>query len=414
MRGISSHSTVAILGGGPIGVEALLALRTLGVDVQLFERGAIGDSVLSWGHVRLFSPFHMNASPVGRRLLAEAGQTVPSSDSYLTGQQYIDSYVAPLTQLPELRDQIHEQTVVLGVGRARQLKGERIGQPTRRDTPFRILIGTANGEMAVTSQFVLDCTGTFPNHNWLGNGGIPCPGEREVEQAIEYGLPDFDGPLKPLYAGKRILVVGAGYSAATNVASLARLAATNPQTRVIWCTRTVGDAPIRPIPDDSLPQRAALTDTVNSLATQAGTFVEWLAGHVVESIHSQPSGSSLQVRCVPTHSADPSTTQAATLEVDRIIANVGFRPDVSVFQELQVHLCYASEGPMKLAATLLGESSADCLQQAVPGPETLINPESDFFVLGAKSYGRNSRFLIRIGLEQVAQVSQLITQRVRS
>ena len=55
---------------------------------------------------------------------------------------------------------------------------------------------------------------------------------------------------------------------------------------------------------------------------------------------------------------------------------------------------------MKLAATLMG-GGGDCLKQAVPGPATLCNPENDFFVIGMKSYGRGSAFLLRVGFEQV-------------
>ena len=37
-----------------------------------------------------------------------------------------------------------------------------------------------------------------------------------------------------------------------------------------------------------------------------------------------------------------------------------------------------------------------------------MNPERDFFVLGAKSYGRNSAFLLKLGFEQVASVLELL------
>jgi hypothetical protein len=49
----------------------------------------------------------------------------------------------------------------------------------------------------------------------------------------------------------------------------------------------------------------------------------------------------------------------------------------------------------------LGESSGDCLQQSVGGPELLQNPEPNFFILGAASYGRDSRFLLQNGLQQI-------------
>jgi hypothetical protein len=74
-----------------------------------------------------------------------------------------------------------------------------------------------------------------------------------------------------------------------------------------------------------------------------------------------------------------------------------------------VHECYATCGPIKLAAALIGESGGgDCLAQAGHGPETLVNPEPGFFILGSKSYGRNSQFLLRVGWEQVDQVFSLI------
>jgi hypothetical protein len=96
--------------------------------------------------------------------------------------------------------------------------------------------------------------------------------------------------------------------------------------------------------------------------------------------------------------------------VDQVVAHVGFQPDVSLYRELQVHQCYASEGPMQLAAALLasGGSSGDCLAQTSPGPATLTSPEPDFFILGAKSYGRGSSFLIKLGLEQIHDVLTLL------
>ena len=84
---------------------------------------------------------------------------------------------------------------------------------------------------------------------------------------------------------------------------------------------------------------------------------------------------------------------------------------------LQVHACYASEGPMKLAASLLGarvaakgggEAAGDCLKQAAPGPDLLVSPEPRFYVLGAKSYGRRNDFLLQVGHTQVEDAVSLL------
>ena len=106
---------------------------------------------------------------------------------------------------------------------------------------------------------------------------------------------------------------------------------------------------------------------------------------------------------------------ARTLAVDRLISLTGFRPDAGIYSELHVHQCYASDGPMKLAATLLaaaaGGGGGDCLKQAAPGVGTLPNPEPDFFILGMKSYGRNSAFLMRVGYEQVSLLVDKLRDR---
>ena len=62
----------------------------------------------------------------------------------------------------------------------------------------------------------------------------------------------------------------------------------------------------------------------------------------------------------------PPDTTITLHNVETVITNVGYRPDTSLYQELQVHQCYATEGPMKLAAALLsssGANSVDCLAQ---------------------------------------------------
>ena len=100
------------------------------------------------------------------------------------------------------------------------------------------------------------------------------------------------------------------------------------------------------------------------------------------------------------------------LKVDRVIANPGFRPDTNVFSELQIHRCYATDGPIKLAAHLLGESSDDCLQQSTGGVGLLQNPEPNFYILGAASYGRDSRFLLQNGLQQVEELFDHLSQNV--
>jgi hypothetical protein len=97
-----------------------------------------------------------------------------------------------------------------------------------------------------------------------------------------------------------------------------------------------------------------------------------------------------------------------TVEADRILSLTGAVGDQALYRQLQVHECYATCGPIKLSAALLGAGSSDCLAQTTHGADTLANPEPGFFILGSKSYGRNNTFLMRIGWEQVGEVFGLL------
>jgi len=65
---------LAILGAGPIGLEAALAAVDAGMPFTLYEAGQEpAANVRAWGHVRLFTPWRMDVSPRMRRHLEAAG-----------------------------------------------------------------------------------------------------------------------------------------------------------------------------------------------------------------------------------------------------------------------------------------------------------------------------------------------------
>jgi hypothetical protein len=401
----SGLARIAILGAGPIGLEAALYARQLGYSVTIYERGRIAESVRRWGHVRLFSPFGMNVTPLGRAaLLADDPDFSFFADAdCLTGREFVTGYLEPLAHTSALADWIRSDTQVLHIGRRGMLKEDSPGDSARGKAPFRILVREAKGRERVDeAEIVLDCTGTYMEHRWLGDGGIPAPGELPAEPQIAYGLEDVLGERRNQYAGKNILVVGAGYSAATTVCNLARLAEDNPATWVIWLARCNSTQPIKRISNDPLKERDRLAVRANTLATRPDGNVEFHNQSTVESIESLGSDKGFRV-------AARTAGKSRTWDVDRIIANVGYSPDTSLYRELQIHECYASLGPMNLAAALAKQAGADCLSIPPQGAATLRNPEPNFYILGSKSYGRNSHFLMRTGFEQVREVFTLIT-----
>src|SRR5690606_15680271 len=114
-------------------------------------------------------------------------------------------------------------------------------------------------------------------------------------------------------------------------------------TQIVWLSRSA-EVPYARIPDDPLPARdAQIQFALEAFAGRLDGVTPLMRSRIVDM---EP------IQGLPKVEIDRGG-QRQTLEVDRIIANVGYRPDTELYRELQIHLCYASDGPMKLAASLL-------------------------------------------------------------
>src|SRR3954469_23199953 len=75
---------IAIVGAGPIGLEATLAALEWGWDCTVYEAAErVGGNVRDWDHVRLFTPWDMNVSERMRHALPDA----PSGPALPTGAE---------------------------------------------------------------------------------------------------------------------------------------------------------------------------------------------------------------------------------------------------------------------------------------------------------------------------------------
>lgn len=393
---MSAHPPrVAVLGAGPIGLEAALAAGNRGWPTALYESSAqVAGNVRRWAHISLFTPWDMSVSPRMRDILSS---TVPDGRALPTGGDLVRCVYDPLATLAPVASTLRLGWRVRAVGREGLLKHERIGDPERARRPFRLLVrDPQGGEHVHHADVVLDCTGTYGHPNALGDAGIPAPGEHALSAHITRHLPDFVREARA-WAGRTVMLSGAGHSAQTAAVALAELAAHAPDTRVIWAVRA-GQPDWYGVSNDPLPARARLTRRARELAAGASAAVQVRLGHVTDGLAGAGERVEVTLR----------NGQPERLLVDRILALNGGVGDHSIYRQLQVHECYATSGPIKLAATLLGESGADCLAQTGHGPDVLTNPEPGFFVLGAKSYGRNSQFLLRVGWGQVDDVFGLL------
>lgn len=380
---------IAIIGAGPVGLEAALAAHERGYAVDVFERGAVADAMRQWGHVRMFSPFSMNATERGRARLQNAGLSLPDPETRPTGAEFRESYLLPLARnLPA--GILHENTQVVAIGRARALKSDHIGEAERGATPFRLLVRHGAEERMVKADAVFDCSGTFGQPNRLGDGGIPALGEEMCADRIRYGIPDIRGSERDRFRGRRVLVVGAGHSAATVIRDLAN---DDVATEIHWVLRRQRETPADEVPNDPLPDRAQLAQSANRLVREGRVLLH--RGASVEAMARNEDTLRVTIN---------SEADSFVIALDQVIVATGFRPDQSLARELQVQTCWATEGTYPLAASLLGEAGADCLKTPAFGAAMLMHPEPRFFTLGMKSYGRSPNFLLRTGHEQIETV----------
>lgn len=361
----SPSPRVAVIGAGPIGIEAALYAKACGLTVNVYERGTVGEHVRRWGHVRTFTPFGWNSTPLG---LAEvrrekAGRSLPAEADITSGKQFVETYLNPLAESETLIEAIHTDTAVLQIGRATSVK-----KSERADAlPFRLLLRGGNGaERIETADVILDCTGTLNTPNRLGDGGIPAIGELVARPHISWLPDDVSGERRAHYAGKSVALIGDSYSAATTVCALAELAEAVHETWVFWLSNGPRGAPLPRLPNDPLKERDRLAAKANSLATRCDGNLEFHPQTVIDEVTCHGPDKGFRV-------AGRSNGAPVSWEVERVIANVGYRADMRICDGLRVD---------------------------EPAGE-FVTREPGYFVLGAKSFGRNGAFILRDGFEQI-------------
>lgn len=380
---------VAVLGAGPVGLAAAAHLRERGMTPLVLEAGAtVGASLDSFRHVQLFSPWRYNVDKAARRLLEDAGWRMPAPDALPRAGELLDDYLVPLAALPALADTLHLRHRVSAIARA---GSDKVTTRGRAETPFLIRAETPDGPRDFLASAVIDATGTWSQPNPLGANGIPAVGETALAARIAYGMPDVLGSQRARYADKRVLVVGAGHSAAGTLLALAQLAEEHPATRLVWATRSDrlarvfggGDA-------DGLPARGALGRRLQALRDSGR--LEMRQSFPIHAL--EEDGGRIAVRDTAGRRIDG---------IDEIVCATGARPDLSVARELRLRHDHWLESTDALAP-LIDPNEHSCGTVRPHGHRELAHPEPGYYAVGAKSYGRAPNFLLATGYEQVRSV----------
>lgn len=417
--GENAPRRVAIIGAGPTGVH--LAMRLLhegNYSVKLYEQGLVGGAMRKWSEVKLFSPWEYNKSPLAEKYLRDAKITLPEDSIFPTAAEYIEQYLEPVVNLPIFKGVLESNAKVVSVCRDGIFK-VLLGKQKRVEHRFRLLIrGEDSAERIEYADYVFDTSGVKNNPGSVGTGGIHCPGELQAEknEQILRSIPTC-AYLKALVEKnvKHVVVLGSGYSAITTLKLLISKNESLSQDlrfQITWITH--GGIEGQPLyvrfENDPLPERDYLAKLGNDLQKGTNEMVRHLGGRTIDTIAHKEGKMTLSLR----DHGSPEENIDEVGKVDILFANTGYKPDWEMTRELQVHYCYASEGPMALAAALLAAKGStngepqNCLANTSQGADSLRSPEPNFFILGEKSYGRNSSFLIKLGLQQIDEVVTIL------
>lgn len=384
---------VVIIGVGPIGLAAAANLAERGIDFTILEAGdRVASSIQLWGHTRLFSPWRHLIDPASRRLLDAAGWTAPTDEGREpTGHELVDAYLEPLAALPEIGSRIQFGTRVVAVTREGMDRTRTAG---REKTPFLLRVQTRDGTVdELTGRAVIDASGTYTTPNPLASTGLDPIGAVDVDGLVLHALPDVLGADRSSFAGKHTVVVGAGHSAANTLIALAELAKTEPGTRVTWLIRNPSAIRVSSSPDDELADRAKLGLRVDQLV-HTGAIAQ-IDSFEIARLQPHDDG----VRLVGRRRGED-----AFLDADLVVNATGFRPDLSMLREVRLELDDIVEAPKRLAP-LIDPNLHSCGTVSPHGFAELRHPESGFFLVGMKSYGRAPTFLLATGYEQVRSIT---------
>nr|WP_307836903.1 NAD(P)-binding domain-containing protein [Plantactinospora mayteni] len=376
---------VVVIGAGPVGLAAAAHLHQRGLPFTVLEAGdGPAAAVAQWGHVRLFSPWRYNVDQAAAGLLRDAGWVEPDPEILPTGGELVADYLRPLADLPAMKPAIRYGTRVVAVTR---LGLDRLRTAGREATPFLLRLASGTD---LRARAVIDASGTWTTPNVLGAAGIPAHGETTAAGVVTHALPDVLGADRDRFAGKRVLVVGAGHSAANTLLALAALAEQAPDTKVGWAIRST--SPARTYGGetaDALPARGALGTRLRE-HVEAGR-IDLVTGFSVHQLAPAADG------------AVTVSDGTRTLTVDRIVSATGFRPDHSITTELRLALDPIM-GSTRALAPLIDPNQHSCGTVPPHGVDELAHPEPGYYAIGAKSYGRAPTFLMATGYEQARSV----------
>ncbi len=403
---IDTPATVAVIGGGAIGIEAALYARFLGYYVVLIESQKMAQSWRWQASAPMTVPFSQAASPLGLAALEahRPDEELPASDAILTGRQFAEQYLVPLAKTDLLKESVHVHSRVCSISRIEARRHASMDIQDRADIEYRIAIHSkSRGWFSERADIILDCSGVSMPQGLAPGGGIAL-GEPEHDWAIRDALPDWQGKERDIVAGQKILLVGNNLATCENLLSLFELQQQSPETLVTWL----------------IPLEYGMTNPLQCLERLQAAHPN--AGHITSDPRIAMALQGLQ----------PGVVTVPGLGIEKISTSPGgltalIQSDEDNTLDIPCQLIINSLDPMAdwshAQSLRVGRSAildrpevewldADTETAFVDNPDAILTMEPHYYILGSKSYSLAcSKFSLIQGHQQIRRAFALIGGR---
>lgn len=234
---IDAPATIAIIGCGPVAIEAALYARFLGYSVFVYERSRPAASLARFPRRDAGSRSECCSSLGLAALEAQETPCGLRTDQSMSVKEYVDQYLLPLARTDLLYDSINIQSEVCSVSRTCCDESLDKNQAAKAELEFRLLISSRKrGTYVQIADIVLDCSG-LADRQGLASGGGKAVGELElVEQQNGYLSGLDDDAAGQLSATDHVVVWGDNREACETVLQLGEMLEQDKVAKVTWIT----------------------------------------------------------------------------------------------------------------------------------------------------------------------------------
>lgn len=360
-----------IIGAGPIGLAMATRLILSNKSFLILEKGkSVGANILEWGHIKLFSNWKDCVDIESQKLINKYNQTNYILEDFPTGNEFVNQYLKRLTNLECFKNNIQLNSTVQIVNFDYSTK------------EFSVIYNQSENIKIINCKNVIDASGTWLNHkksvkNQSDFSDYICHGILNAKKVVDY------------FQNTSIAILGNGHSAMNSIV----LASQYSNANINWVIR------------DEEPRlgKSKVGGKSKKLEEKIIYLIEQDRIQLVTDFYLNKL--SITKQKLNLHSEKGEILS----KVDFLIQNIGADADYSFLSGIPLNLDNKFNSPKHLAKKINPESHT-CDTLSYNFQDTIIS-EKNYYVIGMKSFGKASNFLLSSGYEILDELNNRINKK---